>query len=105
LNAGKIVVENDIINDTVFAVSKIRDMLVQMEQNPREVRFNDVCGVREHYFGKPCQRSSSHRIYPTPWQDDPRITIQNYKGKAKVYHVKQELLAVERLEVDHRPER
>ena len=29
------------------------------------------------------------------------INIQNYKGKAKAYQVKQVLLAVEKLEVDH----
>jgi len=99
------VLDNDIINDTIVVVTKIRDILVQMQQNPRDVRFNDLCRVCEHYFGKPRQSSSSHRIYKTPWQGDPRITIQNYKEKAKAYQVKQVLLAVERLEVDHGPER
>ena len=105
LNAGKIVLDNDIINDTIGAVTKIRDMLVQMQQNPRDVRFNDLCRVCEHYFGKPRQSSSSHRIFKTPWQGDPRINIQNYKGKAKAYQVKQVLLAIERLEVYDGPER
>jgi hypothetical protein len=99
------VLDNDINNDTIVAVTKIRDILVQMQQNARDVRFNDLCRVCEHYFGKPRQSSGSHRIYKTPWQGDPRITIQNYKGKAKAYQVKQVLLAVERLEVDHGPER
>jgi len=34
-----------------------------------------------------------------PWQGDPRINIQNAKGKAKAYQVKQVLLAIERLGV------
>jgi hypothetical protein len=34
-----------------------------------------------------------------PWLGDPRVNIQNAKGKAKAYQVKQVLQAVERLEV------
>jgi hypothetical protein len=53
----------------------------------------------ENFFGEPRKRASSHRIYKTPWQGDPRINIQNHKGKAKAYQVKQVLLALEKLEV------
>ena len=86
-------------------MTKIEDILVQMVQNPRDVRFNDLCKVCNHYFGEPRQSSSSHRIYKTPWQGDPRINIQNHKGKAKAYQVKQVLLAIERMELDHGPEK
>jgi hypothetical protein len=55
--------------------------------------------VCDHFFGKARQEKSSHRIYQTPWQGDPRINIQNDKGKAKAYQVKQVLLAIEKLEV------
>ncbi|MGY8714156.1 MAG: toxin HicA, partial [Verrucomicrobiia bacterium] len=41
---------------------------------------------------------SSHRVYKTPWIGDPRVNIQNAKGKAKVYQVKQVIRAIERLE-------
>jgi len=37
----------------------------------------------------------------TPWQGDPRINIQNHKGKTKAYQVKQVLLAIERSEVGY----
>jgi len=40
-------------------------------------------------------------VYKTPWQGDPRINIQNDKGKAKVYQIKQVLKAIELLEVNH----
>jgi len=80
-------------------------MLAQMKQNPSGVRFIDLCRVCDHFFGEPRQSGSSHRIYKTPWQGDPRINIQNLKGKAKAYQVKQVLLAIERLEVDHGPEK
>ena len=82
-------------------MSRIEDVLSHIRQNPRDVRFNDLCKVCDHYFGKPRQTGSSHRIYKTPWQGDPRINIQNHKGKAKAYQIKQVLLAIERLEVDH----
>ena len=35
----------------------------------------------------------------TPWPGDPRVNIQNDKGKAKTYQVKQVLLALDRLGV------
>ena len=63
--------------------------------------FTDLCKVCEHYFGKARQSGSSHRIYKTPWQGDPRVNIQNSKGKAKAYQVKQVLKAIERLEVEN----
>jgi hypothetical protein len=82
-------------------MTKIDDIRAQLKQNPKDVRFADLCKVCEIFFGKPRKSASSHRVYRTPWQGDPRINIQNYKGKAKAYQVKQVLLALEKLEVDH----
>jgi len=82
-------------------MAKIEDILVQIKGTPGNVRFTDLCGVCDHFFGEPRQSSGSHRIYKTPWQGDPRINIQNYKGKAKACQVKQVLLAIEKLEVYH----
>jgi hypothetical protein len=81
-------------------MTKIDDILMQMKRNPKDVRFTDLCKVCDNFFGEPCQSASSHKIYKTPWQGDPRINIQNHKGKAKAYQVKQVLLALEKLEVD-----
>ena len=82
-----------------MVMAKIDDILSQMKQKPEDVRFDDLCKVCEYFFGKPRSSASSHRIYKTPWQGDPRINIQNHKGKAKAYQVKQVLLALEKLEV------
>jgi len=82
-------------------MTKIDGILAQMKQNPKNVRFDDLCKVCENFFGKPRKSASSHRIYRTPWRGDPRINIQNHKGKAKAYQVKQVLLALEKLEVGH----
>jgi len=82
-------------------MAKFDNILLQMKRNPKGLRYNDLCKICDYYFGKPRQTSSSHRIYKTPWQGDPRINIQNYKGKAKACQVKQVLLAIEKMEDDH----
>ena len=82
-------------------MGQVENILKQLKQNHANVRFSDLCKVCEHYFGKARQSGSSHRIYKTPWQGDPRVNIQNNKGKAKAYQVKQVLKAIERLEVEN----
>ncbi|NLF09506.1 MAG: toxin HicA [Pirellulaceae bacterium] len=69
-----------------------------MKRNPQNVRFIDLCLVCDHYFGKPRQTGTSHRIYRMPWKGDPRVNIQSSKGKAKAYQVRQVLKAIKRLE-------
>ena len=76
----------------------IGEIVQQMRRNPGGIRFRDLNRVCGHYFGEPRQKGSSHRIYRTPWQGDPRINIQNSKGFAKAYQVVQVLLAIETLE-------
>ena len=76
----------------------IEEILVMMRRNPKGIKYNDLCKVCDHYFGEPRQGGSSHRIYKTLWQGDPRVNIQNDKGMAKAYQVKQVLKAIERLE-------
>jgi len=82
-------------------MTKLDDIFLQMKQNPKNVRFVDLCKICDYYFGKARQSSTSHRIYKTPWQGDPRVNIQSYKGKAKDYQVKQIINAINRLEVNH----
>ena len=76
----------------------VEDLLVSIRENPRSVRFRDLCKVCDHFFGQARQRGTSHRVYKTPWQGDPRVNIQSDKGKAKAYQVKQVLKAIDRLE-------
>jgi hypothetical protein len=79
-------------------MSKVEVIIAEMKRNPKGIRFQDLCKVCDSLFGEARQKSSSHRIYKTPWQGDPRVNIQNYKGMAKSYQVKQVLKAIERLE-------
>jgi hypothetical protein len=76
-----------------------------MRRNPTDVRFKDLCKVCDHFFGKRRQGGSSHRVYKTPWQGDPRVNIQDKEGKARAYQVRQVLKARERLELEHGTER
>ena len=80
-------------------MSGVEKILDQMQREPANVRFVDLQKVCEAYFGKPRNRGTSHSIFKTPWQGDPRVNIQNDKGKAKAYQVRQVLLAIERLGV------
>jgi len=82
-------------------MKQLNDLLEQLKSSPENIRFVDLCKICEHYFGHPRQSGSSHRIYKTPWQGDPRVNIQNHKGKAKIYQVKQVVKAIERLEIEH----
>jgi hypothetical protein len=82
-------------------MTNIDDLIIALQRNPNNVRFSDLCKICDHYFGEPRQKKTSHRVYKTPWQGDPRVNIQNDKGKAKAYQVKQVLLAIEKMEVSH----
>jgi hypothetical protein len=78
-------------------MSKVDDILAQMHASPNSIRFCDLCRVCDHFFGQARQGGTSHRIYKTPWQGDPRVNIQNSKGMAKAYQVRQILKAITRL--------
>jgi len=73
-------------------------ILDQMRREPANVRFGDLGNVCAEYFGKPRQTGTSHAIFKTPWAGDPRINIQDDKGKAKATQVRQVLLAIDKLE-------
>lgn len=78
---------------------KIEEIVARMRQNPKNIRFSELCRVCDFYFGEARQRATSHRVYKTPWDGDPRVNVQSDAGKAKAYQVKQVLRAIERLEV------
>jgi hypothetical protein len=86
-------------------MSRLAEILEKMRNNPSGVRFAEVCRICDHYFGQARQGSGSHRIYKTPWIGDPRVNIQNNKGYAKAYQVRQIIKAIERLEAEHGAEK
>ena len=73
-------------------------MNLEILNNPRNVRFNDLVAICTRYFGEPRIRGS-HHIFKTPWQGDPRINLQKDGKVAKPYQVKAVVAALERLGV------
>jgi CRP-like cAMP-binding protein len=71
--------------------------LEEMRRTPQNVRFADLLKICVERFGQPRQSGSSHAVFKTPWPGDPRVNIQNDKGKAKAYQVRQVLLAIDKL--------
>ncbi len=68
-----------------------------LRNNPKGIRFAELARICSYFFGEPRQRSSSHIVYRMPWDGDPRINIQDDKGMAKPYQVRQVIRALERL--------
>ncbi len=79
-------------------MAAIAELVARMKRNPRGIRFKDLCRVCDHYFGEARQAGTSHRVYRTPWQGNPRVNIQNDRGNAKPYQVRQGLKAIRHLE-------
>jgi len=79
-------------------VARVEKVLKEIRRNPSNVRFSDLCKICDRYFGDPRQSGGSHRTYKMPWTGDPRVNIQDDKGNAKAYQVKQVLKAIDRLE-------
>jgi hypothetical protein len=69
----------------------VDEIVANMRRSPQGVRFRDLCRVCDAYFGEARQQGSSHRVYKTPWPGDPRVNVQNSKGYAKAYQVRQVL--------------
>ena len=74
------------------------EILRRLRTNPKGVRFADLAAICDQFFGEPRQRGTSHRVYRMPWSGDPRVNIQNDRGMAKSYQVRQVIRAIERLE-------
>lgn len=82
-------------------MTQLGDLINEMRRNPKGIRYRDLCKVCDFYFGQPRLSGGSHRVYKTPWHGDPRVNIQDHKGMAKPYQVRQVLKAIDRLEVKH----
>ena len=80
-----------------MGVASIPKILEAMRNNPRSVRYGDLFRG-EHYFGPARRRGGSHAVFRTPWPGDPRVNIQDDRGMAKEYQVRQVLAAIEKKE-------
>lgn len=87
---------DSIIAIIVFVAPKNVEHTVEKMRAGATIHFADLANVCRHYFGDH-RTSGSHHIYKTPWLGNPRINIQNDKGKAKAYQVRQVLEAIDKL--------
>lgn len=76
----------------------IDKLVAAMRTNQHNIAYSDLYRACEHYFGKPRQAGTSHAVFKTPWPGDPRVNIQDDKGKAKAYQVRQVLKAIDKKE-------
>ncbi|MDR1188253.1 MAG: hypothetical protein LBK95_12500 [Bifidobacteriaceae bacterium] len=78
----------------------IARLVERMRDNPRNVRFADLERACRACFGQPRRASGSHMVFKMPWAGDPRVNIQNDRGMAKAYQVRQVIAAIDRLIVE-----
>ena len=84
---------------------RVEKLIEHMRRSPQNVRFDDLAKVCAGHFGEPRQDGTSHKVYKTPWQGDPRVNIQRGKdGNAKAYQVRQVLDAIDKLEAEKEEE-
>lgn len=76
-------------------MASVEKIVEAMRSNPDGVRFNDAKKVADHYFGE-ARVKGSHHVYGTPWAGDPRVNLQNRKGKVAGYQVRQLLAAIDK---------
>jgi len=78
-------------------MATIEQLIEKMRNNPVDVRFSDLQKVSEHFFGKP-RMKGSHMFFKKPWKGYPPVLLQETKGMAKPYQVRQVLEAIKKLE-------
>jgi hypothetical protein len=74
-----------------------KKILEAMRRAPGNIRYADLFKLCRQLFGEPRQRGISHAVFKTPWPGDPRVNIQEEKGRAKAYQVRQVLAAIDKL--------
>lgn len=78
-------------------MASLEKILQKMSEQPWAVRFDELKRVCEHFFGQARQNGTSHAVFKMPWAGDPRVNIQNDKGMAKAYQVRQVMTAIDKL--------
>ena len=77
-------------------MERIEDDIRRLRRNPRGIRFAELVRICDRHFGRPRQRGTSHRSYPTP-PGVPKVNLQSRRGMAKEYQVLQVIKALMRM--------
>ncbi len=76
----------------------IAEIIEKLDKEKGNTRFSYLVRVCQEYFGD-SRINGSHHIFKTPWPGDPRLNLQQDKGKAKPYQVEQVIEALLKLQV------
>ncbi|AXT86510.1 toxin HicA [Aeromicrobium sp. A1-2] len=76
----------------------VAKILEAMRKNSKNIKYNDLLKGGIDYFGEPRTTGGSHAVFKMPWAGDPRVNIQDDKGKAKSYQVIQVLAAIDKID-------
>lgn len=79
-------------------MASVEKIVSAMRSNSQNLAYTDLLKVCGHHFGQPRHSGTSHAVFKMPWAGDPRVNIQNDKGKAKAYQVRQVLAAIDKKE-------
>jgi hypothetical protein len=82
-------------SDTIRLVT-IEEAIQELEGHEKRIRFSRLLVICESFFGK-VRIVGSHHIFKTPWPGDPRMNLQEEKGMAKLYQVRQVLRCLHKL--------
>ncbi|MCP4548433.1 MAG: toxin HicA [bacterium] len=76
---------------------ELKKLIDELDGRSRNTRFDRLVTICRRAFGAPTRSrgSGSHVKFKTPWNGNPRINLQNSKGKA--YQVDQVLDALRKL--------
>ncbi|ROZ52824.1 hypothetical protein EEB12_28670 [Rhodococcus sp. WS1] len=78
-------------------MSKDLKLIARMRDSPQNVTYKELLNFCRKHFGPPRTSGSSHAVFSMPWSGDPRVNIQDKKGKAKPYQVDQVVAAYDKL--------
>lgn len=79
-------------------MASVEKIVSAMRSNSQNLAYKDLLKVCEHHFGQPRHSGTSHAVFKMPWAGDPRVNIQNDRGNAKAYQVRQILAAIDKKE-------
>ena len=75
--------------------SKKKEIYEELERTPKNIRFDELCKAAEVFGFVFRGGKGSHRIYAKEGVRE-MLNLQNVKGKAKPYQVKQVLKVIEK---------
>jgi len=78
------------------AVDRCRQLLERARRNPEGLRFRELCELSECFGFQLTRQKGSHHIFKRQGYQK-LLNLQDSKGTAKTYQVRQLLLALEEL--------